>query len=108
MNLYTVEAKGNHNLFFNKKHNLCYGFFLKKFLLEGDKITSNLKILEVKQPSFVRPANYAKLVDELWSKKLSENPEEDAILKKTIANTNIGSLEKSVNKKQFSQIYTTY
>ena len=108
MNLYTVKAKGNHNLFFNKRNNLCYGFFLKKFLLEGDKTTSNLKILEVKQPSFVRPANYAKLVDELWSKKLSENPEEDAILKKTIANTNIGSLEKSVNKKQFSQIYTTY
>ena len=37
MSLYTVEATGKHNLFFNKRNNLCYGLFLQLFLVGEEK-----------------------------------------------------------------------
>ena len=89
--LYIVKAT-EHNMFFNKRHNLCYGLFLKRFVsitMDGTVLHTygKLAILAVKQPSFVKPVNYAKLVDELWKAKVSDDKEVDGTVKKTIANT---------------------
>jgi hypothetical protein len=47
--------------------------------------------------------DYKGLVDELC-----DDPEEDAVLKKTIANCNYGMLEKQINRTQKSKIFDTY
>ena len=88
-------------MFFNKRFNLCYGYFLKK--LDRHKTT----ILAVKSPSLVKPVNYARLVEDLWKKEISDKKEEDNMIKKTIANTNVGMSEKGINKSQRSFIFTT-
>ena len=62
----------------------------------------------MKQPSFVKQVNYAKLVEELWKTKVSDDKEVDSTVKKTVANTNFGMLEKGINKKQRSFIFSTY
>ena len=70
--------------------------------------SGELAILAVKQPSFVKLVNYAKLVEELWKAKVSDDKEVDGTVKKTIANTNFGMLEKGIDKKQRSFIFSTY
>ena len=88
-------------------------FVPKKFVsntLNGTvcKTSAALDILAVKQPSFVRQVNYAKLVEELWKAKVCSDKEVDGAVKKTFANTNFGMLEKGINKKQRSFIFSTY
>ena len=61
----------------------------------------------MKQPSFLKPVNYQKLIDELWKTKISEDKEVDNSVKKTIANTNFGMLEKGINRKQKSFHFST-
>ena len=53
-------------MFFNKRFNLCYGYFLKQL----DRLKTT--ILAVKSPSLVKPVNYAKLVEDLWKKDISD------------------------------------
>ena len=65
-------------------------------------------IRAVKHPSVIKKVDYARLVTELWGTKISEDLEEDHILKKTIANCSYGMLEKQVNKKVKSKIFDTY
>ena len=48
------------------------------------------------------------MVEELWKTPISDDPEEDAKLKKTIANCNFGMLEKQVNKTVKSKLFDTY
>ena len=98
-NLYVVESK-EFNTFFNKSNNLCYGRFLKYF--PKDKII----IKYVKKPSWVVPVNFKELVDELYETHISDNQHENKQLQKTIANTVIGLLGKSINKKhEIKDIY---
>ena len=90
-NLYTVRSK-EFNVFFNKTKNVCYGQFLKYFPLD------KLEILYDKKPSMLENVNYKELIDELYETQISEDPNENKQLQKTIANTVIGLLEKTVNK----------
>ena len=62
----------------------------------------------MKSASLVKPVNYAKLVEDLWKKEIRDKKEEDNMIKKTVANTNFGMLEKGINKSQRSFIFTTY
>ena len=66
------------------------------------------EIKTVKHPSIIKKVSYKGLVEELWRTPISDNPEEDAVLKKTIANCNYGMLEKQINRTQKSQIFDTY
>ena len=86
---------------FNQQFNLVYGCFLKQL----PKLPT---IRAVKHPSIIKKVDYARLVTELWGTKISEDLEEDQILKKTIANCSYGMLEKQVNKKVKSKIFDTY
>ena len=99
LSLYQVERKDG-NLFYNKNISLVYGRFLKSADMEN--------IVAVKVPSMVRKVSYKKMINELWKTKLSPKPEEDKTLKKEIANTNFGMLEKSFNKNQKSTIFSSY
>ena len=78
-----------------ERYNLCYGFFLKKLLS-----TTGVDVLAVMHPSFVRKVHYKKLIDDLWKMEISDNKDGDSIIKKTIANTTFGKLEKGINKRQ--------
>jgi len=91
-NLYIVEVD-ELTLLFNKKFNLCYGYFLKKLDL------TNLKIVAYKQPSFIKDVNYTTIINDLYKTEISQNKEEDKYIKKLISNVNSGLLEKSYNKK---------
>ena len=62
----------------------------------------------VKHPSVIKKVNYRGLVEELWKTPISEDPEEDQVLKKTIANCNYGMLEKQFNRTQKSKLFDTY
>ena len=95
LNLYLVEATTG-NIFFNKKFNLVYGMFLKRFEEKTFKIHYH------KQPSHIHEVDYENIVTELWNTKISDKPKQDAKIKKIIANENFGLLEKSTNKKQKS------
>ena len=109
LSLYLVEAK-ELDLFFNKRYCLCYGLFLKQ-LISGNstgKIPDNIRIHAAKHPSVVRKVSYRQMVEELWKTPISDDPEEDAKLKKTIANCNFGMLEKQINKTVKSKLFDTY
>ena len=82
-------------MMFNKRYNLCYGFFLKKLLS-----TTGVDVLAVKYPSIVRKVYHKKLIDVLWKMEISDNKDEDSIIKKTIANTTFGKLEKGTNENR--------
>ena len=56
----------------------------------------------------VKKVNYMQMVQELWKTPISDNKEEDAALKKIIANTNFGMLEKQFNKNVKSTLFDTY
>ena len=88
-------------MMFNKRYNLCYGIFLKKLIS-----TTGVDVLAVKHPSSVRKAHYKKLTDDLWKMEISDNKAEDNIIKKTIADTTFGKLEKGINKCQKSFLFS--
>ena len=90
LSLYLVEAQ-EFDLLFNKRYNLCYGLFLKQ-------LKTKPKVHLVKHPSIIKKVNYRQLVEELWKTHISDDPEEDQVLKKTIANCNYGVLEKQLNR----------
>ena len=100
MSLYIVEASSLH-LFFNKRYNLCYGYLLKQ-------LNQRHAIKAVKHPSIIKKVNYRGLVKALWETPISDDPEEDAVLRNTIANCNYGMLEKQINRIQKSKIFDTY
>jgi hypothetical protein len=99
-NLYIIEVD-DLTLLFNKKFNLCYGYFLNKLK------SKNIKIIAYKQPSFIKDVNYKSIIDDLYKTEISQNQEEDKYIKKLISNVNSGLLEKSYNKKQNCFIYDT-
>ena len=71
-------------------------------------ITNNkINILYYKQPRMIEKVNYKGAVKELWDTKISDDKDEDKRAKKTIANINIGLLEKSSNKHQDSKIFNS-
>jgi hypothetical protein len=50
--------------------------------------------------------NYKEVIDELYSTKISDDENENKQLQKTVANTIIGLLEKSINRATKSKIFT--
>ena len=56
----------------------------------------------------IKKVNYKQMVLELWKTTISDDPQEDAALKKIIANTNFGMLEKQFNKNVKSTLFDTY
>ena len=64
-----------------------------------------IKIHYYKQPSFIHKVDYSKIIGDLWKSKISNDPDEDKQIKKTIANINFGLLEKSNNTRQRSRIF---
>lgn len=96
---YVVKYK-EFNVFFNRTINVCYGQFLKYF--PRDKV----EILYVKKPSMIANVNYKEVIDELYSTKISDDENENKQLQKTVANTIIGLLEKSINRATKSKIFT--
>ena len=113
LNTDDINTMGNHtlymvkvcqgNLFFNKKINLVYGKFLKQLVSNGVVV----KILYYKKPSQIHKVKYKKLVNELYSTKISSKAEEDKRIKKLIANITFGLLEKGQNKVDKSKIFDT-
>ena len=101
LSMYLVEAK-EFDMYFNKRYNQCYGYFLKQPNSEFKKIHA------VKHPSVIKKVNYMQMVEELWKTPISDDPIEDAALKKIIANTNFGMLEKQFNKNVKSTLFDTY
>jgi hypothetical protein len=85
LSLYIVENK-NVNLFFNQKYCLCYGQFINTI--------SDIKILAVKTPRFIKEVTYKQLVDELYKTNISNDLEENKQLRKQICNVTIGLLGK--------------
>ena len=96
LNLYIVENK-NVNLFFNQKYCLCYGQFINTI--------SDIKILAVKTPRFIKEVKYKQLVDELYKTNISNDIEENKKLKKQICNVTVGLLGKSINKSSKSHVF---
>ncbi|MFM7983108.1 MAG: hypothetical protein ACKPKO_27690, partial [Candidatus Fonsibacter sp.] len=64
-----------------------------RLLSEADEKLPRIKA--VKHPSIIKKVSYKGLIEEPWRTPISDNPEEDAVLKKTIANCNYGMLEKT-------------
>ena len=62
-------------------------------------------LTEHKQPSFIKTVDYAKLVEDLYESKTSENAQQDIYIKKLIAHVNIGLLEKCSNKKSVGYLF---
>ena len=52
-----------------------------------------MQIAAVKQPSFIKQVDYAKLVSELYESKISADEQQDVYVKQLIANVNVGLLE---------------
>ena len=90
MTLYYVKSvkKQEHNILFNKGYCLLYGVFLQQLDL------NKIDILYFKIPSKRHDVDYSTLVEELWKDTISDDVDEDKMIKKTIANVNIGLLEK--------------
>ena len=90
LTLYYVRNwyKEENQILFNKDYCLIYGMFLQQLDLY------KISILYFKEPSKTYEVNYSKLVNELWKDKISDDVDEDKMIKKTIANVNIGLLEK--------------
>ena len=90
MTLYYVKSLNmqEHNILFNKDYCLLYGVFLQQLDL------NKIDILYFKIPSKRHDVDYSTLVNELWKDTISDDVDEDKMIKKTIANVNIGLLEK--------------
>jgi len=96
LNLYVVKDF-SHPLS-TQDRALVYG----KYLQEG------MDIVAFKQPSFIKQVDYAKLVDELYESKISDDEQQDVYIKKLIANVNIGLLEKGFNRKSVGYLFHDY
>ena len=81
VNLYIVENK-NVNLFFNQKYCLCYGQFINTI--------SDIKILAVKTPRFIKEVKYKQLVDEVYKTNISNDLEENKQVKNKYAMLPLG------------------
>jgi hypothetical protein len=100
LTLYVVRAE-KHDLFFNRRYNLSYGIFIRKK-------TDNIRIMACKRPSFIKKVDYRQIAEELFNTAISPDPEEDKVIKKMIANTNFGMLEKGINRNQKSYLFDAY
>ena len=79
-----------------------------RVLVYGKYIQEGMSIVAFKQPSFIKQVDYAKLVDELYESKISEDEQQDVYIKKLIANVNIGLLEKGYNRKSVGYLFHDY
>ena len=89
------------SLFFNKRYCLVYGFILKQI------INCDIKILYYKEPSFIKPVKYDKILKTLFETNISEDDIENTYLRKLIAVVNFGMLERGVNKNQKTYLFET-
>ena len=96
LNLYVV--KGYSHPLATQDHALVYGKYLK----------DGMDIVAVKQPSFIKTVDYAKLVDEFYETKIADDAQQDVYTKKLIANVNIGLLEKCSNKKSVGYLFQDF
>ena len=62
----------------------------------------------MKTPSIINNVSYKDIIQELWKAPISDDPEEDQVLQKTIANCNYGMLEQQINRTQKSKIFDAY
>ena len=99
LSLYIVKTI-NENLFLNKIHNLVYGQVLKQ--LPSD----DYEIVQYKKPSMIKNVDYKTIVDQLYNTEFSKDDDTNKLIKKTIANVNIGLLEKGINKTTRSFIFS--
>ena len=102
LTLYIVEVYEG-NIFCNKKYCLVYGKFLKKLLKHNVK----LKILWYKQPSNIYKVDYKKLINELYSTKITDDEDFNKQTQKKLWNISVGMLEKSYNTSQRSSTFTS-
>jgi hypothetical protein len=94
----TAKVGDIPNLFFNKTYNLSYGMFRK--------LWNDYEIVAVKEPSFIKKVNYKTIVKDLFETLICKDPEKDKAYKKIIANTNYGLLEKHINRRQRTYIFS--
>ena len=78
---------------------MVYGSVLKQLKADDYEIT------QYKRPSKVKEVDYKSIVRQLYDNPISDLPEDDKLIKKTIANVNIGLLEKGTNKKTKSILF---
>ena len=97
--LYFIRAGWDTKIMFNKRFNLVYGKYLKQLNTRG------IEILYYKVPSFIHRVSYKELIGELWSKNISSDDHLDKLIKKLIANVNIGLLERTCSKDQKSVVF---
>ena len=83
---------------FNKTYSIVYGKFLKHFI-------NDVYILGYKEPSYIKTVSYKNLAEELFSKELSDDADEDKFIKTTAANVNFGLLEKGTDRNQRFYIF---
>ena len=95
--LFYVKSKVK-NIFFNRKYNLIYGKYLKKYFKYID-------IICFKTPSKIVSINYKKLVDELNEMKFDDDEVKNKKIKKMIFNIIIGLLEKQSNTIRKSFVF---
>lgn len=99
LSLYVIKTI-NENLFLNKQFNLVYGQILKQLP------TEDYEIIQYKQPSKIKEVDYNKIVDQLYNTEFSKDEDTNKLIKKTIANVNVGLLEKGINKTTRSFIFS--
>ena len=88
-------------ILFNKKYPLIYKAVWDK--IKDERLKRRTKILAYKQPCHTQKVNYKDIYNQLMNTKISDNPEEDKMIKKLIGNVNYGLLEKggSTSSKSF-------
>jgi hypothetical protein len=77
-------------------------------LVCGKYLQEGMNIVAVKQPSFIKTVDYAKLVDELYETKIADDDRQDVYIKKLIANVNICLLEKYSDKKTVGYLFQDF
>jgi hypothetical protein len=110
LSLYVLKSR-KHNMFLNKTYNLCFGMHLCKLNLERMKKNPAVafEIVAYKEPSQIIDVDFQKIVGALFHcyNKISDDEEENATLKKLIANVNYGLLEKSQNTRAKSVVFNS-
>ena len=99
LSLYIVKARGKATLLFNKTYNIVFGCVLLKVDIQ------HVEILVFKKPSSIKPVDYKKILQELYSQEISSSYDENTAIRKTIAN--ISLLEKACSKIKGCQIFDT-
>ena len=62
----------------------------------------------LKHPRVSKKVSYCELVEELFQSHISDDSEEDKLIKKTIVNTNYGMREKQISRNQTSKLFHTH